>query len=191
MNNNIFTRCLWARNNSEILYHDLEWGVPVYEDNKLFEFIILESAQAGLSWSIILKKREAYRLAYANFNPSLVANYDFNQQNILMQNAGIIRNKSKINASINNARIFLAIQQKFNSFSDYLWSFTEGKIIQNNWTSSCQIPTSTNISDKISKDLKNKGLKFFGPVTCYAFLQAVGVINDHLTCCFRHEELLP
>lgn len=190
MNNNIKTRCAWAKNDFEILYHDTEWGVPVYEDNKLFEFIILESAQAGLSWSIILKKREAYRLAYANFNPKLVANYDLDQQNILMQNSGIIRNKLKISASINNAKIFLAIQQQFNSFSNYLWSFTEGKIIQNNWIMPCQIPTSVNISDRISKDLKDKGLKFFGPVTCYAFLQAVGVINDHLTCCFRHSELL-
>lgn len=183
------SRCPWAKQPLDIIYHDTEWGTPVYDDNKLFEFIILESAQAGLSWSTILKKRPAYREAYNEFNPELVAAYDNNHKNRLIQNAGIVRNKLKIIASINNAKIFLDIQQQFNSFSNYLWNFTDGKILQNSRNLLSDVPSSTILSDKISKDLKDRGFKFFGSTTCYAYLQAVGVVNDHLKSCFRYHEL--
>lgn len=189
MSTHIISRCPWAKQPLDIIYHDIEWGVPIYNDNILFEFIILESAQAGLSWSTILKKRSGYREAYNEFQPELVAAYDSNYQNYLLQNAGIIRNRLKIAASINNAKIFLNIQQQYNSFSDYLWNFTDGKIIQNHRNSLSNIPSSTTLSDRISKDLKNRGFKFFGSTTCYAFLQAVGVVNDHLQSCFRYCEL--
>ncbi|MCC8417802.1 MAG: DNA-3-methyladenine glycosylase I [Rickettsia endosymbiont of Bryobia graminum] len=183
------SRCPWAKQQLDIIYHDTEWGVPVYNDNKLFEFIILESAQAGLSWSTILKKRSAYKEAYNEFQPELVAAYDSHYQNHLIQNAGIVRNRLKIEASINNAKIFLNIQQQHNSFNNYLWNFTDGKILQNHRNSLSDIPSSTTLSDQISKDLKSRGFKFFGSTTCYAFLQAVGIVNDHLTSCFRYHEL--
>lgn len=181
------SRCSWAIQPLDILYHDNEWGIPIYKDTQLFEFIILESAQAGLSWSTIWKKRNGYRLAYDNFNPNLVALYDDNKQKELLDNTDIIRNKLKIASFINNAKIFLDIQVKHGSFSNYLWNFTNGKVIQNHWQSLSEIPSSTALSNKISKDLRSQGFKFFGPTTCYAFLQAVGVVNDHLTSCFRYK----
>lgn len=178
-------RCGWAQLDLDVIYHDTEWGVPVYDDQKLFEFIILETAQAGLSWSIILKKRENYRQAYDNFDAVLVARYDQHKKLKLLENTGIIRNKLKIAASIINAQVFLKIQDEFISFSNYIWQFTENEIIYNRPLSLQEIPNNTELSFKISRELKIKGFKFFGPTTCYAFLQAVGIVNDHVTDCFR------
>lgn len=183
-------RCPWAKGQLDIIYHDTEWGIPVYNDNKLFEFVILESAQCGLSWSTILKKRSHYKEAYDGYDPYLVATYDHERQTSLLQNPGIIRNRLKISSSVENAKAFIGIQNKYNSFSDYLWNFTDGKIIENNWKTLKEIPASSPLSDKISKDLKSHGFKFFGPTTTYAFLQAVGVINDHLVSCFRNKDTL-
>ena len=184
--NNTLSRCSWASKPLDIVYHDTEWGVAVYDDIKLFEFIVLESAQAGLNWYTILKKRSGYKLAYSEFNPELVAMYDDKRRNILLQDPNIVRNKMKIEASISNAQAFLAVQKEYGSFSNYLWSFTGGKIIYGNYELITEIPASTALSDKISKDLKNRGFKFFGSTTCYAFLQAVGVANDHIKSCFRY-----
>ena len=184
--NNTLSRCSWASKPLDIVYHDTEWGVAVYDDIKLFEFIVLESAQAGLNWYTILKKRSGYKLAYSEFNPELVAMYDDKRRNILLQDPNILRNKMKIEASISNAQAFLAVQKEYGSFSNYLWSFTGGKIIYGNYELITEIPASTALSDKISKDLKNRGFKFFGSTTCYAFLQAVGVANDHIKSCFRY-----
>nr|WP_253308551.1 DNA-3-methyladenine glycosylase I [Rickettsia endosymbiont of Ceutorhynchus assimilis] len=178
-------RCGWAKSELDILYHDLEWGNPVYDDQKLFEFIILETAQAGLSWSTILKKQENYRNAYDNFDFVKVAAYNDTKKHLLLQNSGIIRNKLKIEASISNAQVFLQIRNEFKSFSNYIWHFTQGEVIYNNFNMLSDIPTQTDLSLIISKDLKARGFKFFGPVTCYAFLQAIGVVNDHITSCFR------
>ncbi len=178
-------RCGWAKSELDILYHDLEWGNPVYDDQKLFEFIILETAQAGLSWSTILKKRENYRNAYDNFDFVKVAAYNDTKKHLLLQNSGIVRNKLKIEASISNAQVFLQISNEFKSFSNYIWHFTHGEVIYNNFNMLSDIPTQTELSLIISKDLKARGFKFFGPVTCYAFLQAIGVVNDHITSCFQ------
>ena len=180
-------RCGWATKDLNIIYHDTEWGVPVYDDNILFEFIILEMAQAGLNWYTVLKKRENYRAAYDNFDPLIVADYSESKKHALLNDVGIIRNKLKIEASILNARVFLEIQNKHKSFSTYIWQFTDNKIIHNHFTSLSEIPAATELSSKISKDLKTKEFKFFGPTTCYAFLQAVGIVNDHITTCFRYK----
>jgi len=188
MNDSLINRCGWAKLELDVKYHDTEWGVPVYDDQKLFEFIILEMAQAGLSWSIILKKRENYRKAYDNFNPMLIAHYDNYKKLNLLEDIGIVRNKLKIAASIINAQAFLKIQDEFKSFSNYIWQFTENKVIYNRPFSLQEIPNSTELSVKISKELKTKGFKFLGPITCYAFLQAVGIVNDHVTSCFRYND---
>lgn len=183
-------RCSWCEKEEiYVEYHDKEWGVPVFDDRKQFEFIVLESAQAGLSWLTILKRRENYRKAYDDFDPVKVAQYDTEKLEELMNNAGIIRNRMKIEASINNAKRFLEIQQEFGSFSNYIWSFVNNKPIINKPASISEIPATTELSDTISKDLKSRGFKFMGSTIVYAHLQAVGVINDHVTSCFRYEEV--
>ena len=181
-------RCPWGiADELYIRYHDEEWGVPVYDDKKQFEFLVLESAQAGLSWHTILKKRENYRAAYDGFDVNKVAKYDEKNIEELMQNTGIIRNRRKIEASINNAKIFLEIQKEFGSFCNFLWGFVNGKPVINHWTEVSQISAKTELSDRISKDMKKRGFKFLGSITIYSHLQATGLINDHLTYCFRYE----
>jgi DNA-3-methyladenine glycosylase I len=178
-------RCFWVDENSEIYkkYHDEEWGVPKYDDRELFELLILEGFQAGLSWITVLKKREAFRKAFDNFEVEKVARYKEDKINDLLQNEGIIRSKSKINSAILNARIFMQIQKEFGSFSKYIWGFTDGKIIKNK---NNKFPVSTPLSDKISKDLKKRGMKYVGTVIIYSYLQSVGIVNDHETDCFRY-----
>jgi DNA-3-methyladenine glycosylase I len=183
-------RCPWAKNDPLMIeYHDQEWGVPVHDDWLLFEFLILEGAQAGLSWTTILKKRENYRLAFDNFDPEKV--YAYNDQKIeeLVENSGIVRNKLKIRSAIVNAKLLLEIQREYGSFDNYVWKFVDGKPIQNKWKKMEDIPSSTLESENMSSDLKNRGFKFVGPTICYAFMQAVGMVNDHLVDCFRHSEL--
>ncbi len=183
-------RCEWVNNDPlYIQYHDTEWGVPIYDDRLLFEFLILEGAQAGLSWLTILKRRENYRLCFDHFDAEKIAKYDADVYEKLLVNAGIIRNRLKIQSVITNARLYLAIRQEFPSFSDYIWQFVEGKPIHNQWERHAQVPANTVQSDKMSKDLKSRGFKFVGTTICYAFMQAVGMVNDHLTCCFRYDEI--
>ena len=170
-------------------YHDNEWGVPLHDENMLFEFLILEGAQAGLSWLTILKKRENYRKAYDGFDPALVAKYGARKIKQLLADAGIVRNRLKINASITNAKLFLQVQKEFGSFDQYIWQFTDGKIIRNRRRSLKNIPVSTPESDAMCKDLKKRGFKFVGSTICYAFMQATGMVNDHTTNCYRHSEL--
>lgn len=178
-------RCAWVNSDPlYIAYHDLEWGVPIFEDRLLFEFLNLEGMQAGLSWITILKKRENYRHSFDNFNAVLIAKYNRKKFNALMNNPGIVRNKLKIQAIIENAKAFLRVQEEHGSFSKYLWEFVGGKPIINRWKTSKQVPTSTEISDRLSKDLKKRGFKFVGTTICYAFMQAVGMVNDHTTDCF-------
>lgn len=178
-------RCFWVDENSQIYkdYHDNEWGVPKYDDRELFELLILESFQAGLSWLTVLKKREAFRKAFDNFDVKKVANYGENKVNELLQNEGIIRSRSKINSAISNAKIFIQIQKEYGSFSKYIWSFTDGKIIKNK---NDKFEVSTPLSDKISKDLKKRGMKYVGTVIIYSYLQSIGIINDHETGCFKY-----
>ncbi|NMA66172.1 MAG: DNA-3-methyladenine glycosylase I [Clostridiaceae bacterium] len=184
-------RCPWCGiDELYVKYHDEEWGVPVYDDKKQFEFLVLESAQAGLSWITILRKRENYRKAYDNFNVEKVAQYDETKIQELLQNKGIIRNRRKIEASINNARRFIEIQKEFGSFSKYIWSFVDNKPVVNHWEEISQLPANSELSDKISNDLKKRGFKFLGNTIVYSHLQATGIINDHLTSCFRHQEVL-
>ena len=175
-------RCKWLNENNElyVYYHDYEWGVPNYDDNYMFEFLILESFQAGLSWETILNKRENFKKAFDNFDYKKIANYDENKINELMTNSGIIRNKLKIKAAINNAKIFMEIQKEFNSFSNYIWSFTNNKIIKN---INDDFKTTSDLSDRVSKDLIRRGMKFVGSTIIYSYLQAIGVINDHETTC--------
>ncbi len=179
-------RCSWVNLNNplSIAYHDNEWGVPCFDDNKLFEMLILESAQAGLSWETILNKRENYRIAFDNFNPNKIADYDEEKINELLQNSGIIRNKLKIKSAIKNAKVFLQIQQEFGSFSTYLWQFVNNKPIKNCYQDYAQAPTKTPVSDIISQDLKKRGMSFVGSTIIYAYMQAVGLINDHQIDCF-------
>lgn len=184
------TRCAWASPDPlYITYHDEEWGVPVHDDRKLFEFIILEGVQAGLSWITILKKRENYRQAMDGFDPEKIARYDDKKINELLANPGIIRNKLKVNASVTNAQAFLKVQEEFGSFHEYIWSFVDGQPVINHWTSSAEVPVSTPQSDAMSKDLKKRGFKFVGTTICYAHMQATGMVMDHTTDCFRHREL--
>lgn len=179
-------RCFWVDEKSEIYvkYHDEEWGEPKYDDRDLFELLILESFQAGLSWITVLKKREAFRIAYDNFEVEKVAKYNEDKVNELLNNPNIIRSKNKILASINNAKIFIKIQQEYGSFSNYIWGFTNNKIIKNTQNS---IPVSTPLSDKISKDLKSRGMKYVGTVIIYSYLQAIGIVNDHEKSCFKYK----
>lgn len=184
------TRCEWCGNNPLYLsYHDEEWGVPVDDDRLLFEFLILEGAQAGLSWLTILKKRENYRKAFDNFDCQLVARYTDRDVERLRGDAGIVRNRLKIEAAIKNARSVIEIQEQYGSLSSFLWNYVDGAPVQNNWTRMTDIPGSTALSDELSKDLKKRGFSFVGSTICYAFMQAVGMVNDHTTDCFRYREI--
>ena len=185
------SRCPWSGTTNDLMikYHDEEWGRPVHDDRTLFEFLILEGAQAGLSWSTVLNKRENFRKAFDNFNYEKIAQYDESKISELLQNAGIIRNKLKISSTINNAKQFIKIQKEFGSFDAYIWKFVDNKPIQNNIKSMGDIPASTELSDKISKDLKKKKFNFVGTTIIYAFMQAVGMVNDHLDICFCNKEL--
>lgn len=183
-------RCPWCGTDElYVKYHDEEWGVPVHDDKKHFEFLVLESAQAGLSWLTILRKRENYRIVYDGFDVEKVALYDENKIDELMQNSGIIRNRKKIEASINNARQFIKIQEEYGSFDNYIWSFVNHKPVINCWENILQVPANSELSDKVSKDLKSRGFKFLGSTIIYSHLQATGLINDHLISCFRYNEI--
>lgn len=181
-------RCAWVnlKNELYIQYHDEEWGLPIHNDIKLFEMLILEGAQAGLSWETVLKKRENYRQAFDNFDPKKIAQYDNRKQDELLQNKGIIRNKLKIKSAIQNAIVFLEIQKAFGSFDSYIWNFVDYKPIQNRVESSADVPANTKLSDEISKDLKKHGMNFVGSTIIYAYMQAVGMVNDHEISCFLH-----
>jgi DNA-3-methyladenine glycosylase I len=183
------TRCPWALEGNQTEYHDTEWGVPVHDDRTLFEFLILEGAQSGLSWAIILKKREGYRTAFDNFEPSLVAKYSAAKVDELVLDPGIVRHRLKIESTIQNAKAFLAVQKEFGTFDSYVWSFVGGVPLQNGRKSLSEVPSSSPESDTLSKDLKKRGFKFVGSTTCYAFMQAVGMVNDHVVDCFRHAKL--
>lgn len=183
-------RCEWANSNPlETHHHDEEWGVPVHDDRLLFEMLILESAQSGLSWATILQKREGYLKAFDNFNAQKIARYSPKKIETLLNDQSIVRNKLKINATIENAKRFLEIQKEYGSFDHYIWSFVGGKPMNNRWKSQSEIPSSTEESEQMSKDLKKKGFKFVGPTTCYAYMQAVGMVNDHVLSCFRYQEV--
>ena len=182
-------RCGWARGELYEQYHDSEWGVPVHDDLLLFEFLVLEGAQAGLSWSTILNKRENYRKAFGGFDPRKVARYDERKIAALLENPGIVRNRLKVRAAVTNAKAFLAVQKEFGSFDAYMWSFVGGKPVQNRWQTLKDVPPRTEVSDTMSKDLIKRGFTFVGSTICYAHMQAVGMVNDHLVTCFRHKEL--
>jgi DNA-3-methyladenine glycosylase I len=183
-------RCTWAGDDPLYrAYHDTEWGVPLHDDRALFEFLILEGAQAGLSWITILKKRENYRAAFDNFDAARVARYDANQIESLLQNPGIVRNRLKVQSAVVNAQKFLDVQNEFGSFDEFIWRFVGGKSRQNAWHSLAEVPASTPESDAMSKELKRRGFKFVGSTICYAFMQATGMVNDHTTDCYRHKEL--
>jgi DNA-3-methyladenine glycosylase I len=170
-------------------YHDKEWGVPKHDERRLFEDLVLDGAQAGLSWMTILRKRENYREAFDNFDPAKVATYDKSKIEELLDNAGIIRNRQKINSAIKNARAFLKVQEEFGNFDAYIWGFVDGKPIQNSWETMSDLPAKTELSETISEDLKIRGFSFVGPTIIYAFMQAVGMVNDHTADCFRYQEL--
>lgn len=187
----MLTRCSWVGNDPLIIeYHDKEWGVPVHDDRLLFEFLILEGAQAGLSWVTILRKRENYRRAFDNFIPARVAEYDSKKVVELLADSGIVRNRRKIEAAIQNARAFIDIQKEFGSFDSYIWKFVGGRPIQKGWKELAEIPAITPESRQMSKDLVKRGFKFVGPSICYAFMQAVGMVNDHTVDCFRYSEIV-
>jgi DNA-3-methyladenine glycosylase I len=183
------TRCSWARSEWSIPYHDTEWGVPLHDDRALFEFLTLEGAQAGLSWETILKKRAEYRRAFDNFQPVKVAKYNDRKVQQLLNNPGIVRNRLKVAAAVQNARSFLAVQEEFGSFDRYIWQFVGGQPKQNSWRAPAQLPARTKESDAMSKDLLQRGFKFVGSTICYAYMQAVGMVNDHATDCFRYPQL--
>jgi DNA-3-methyladenine glycosylase I len=183
-------RCAWCGEDPlYVAYHDQEWGVPVFDDRTLFEFLVLEGAQAGLSWSTILKKREGYRAAFAAFDPKVVADYDQNNIDSLLEDPGIVRNRLKVASAVTNARAFLAVQEERGSFAEYIWSFVDGQPIQNSWQKLAEIPATTPVAEAISKDLKQRGFRFVGPTIVYAHMQATGMVNDHLVDCFRHAEV--
>jgi DNA-3-methyladenine glycosylase I len=184
-------RCAWGSNDALYQrYHDTEWGVPLHDDQRLFEFLILEGAQAGLSWITILRKRDNYRAAFDNFDAVRIAAYDANKIESLLQDAGIVRNRLKVGAAVVNAQKFLEVRAEFGSFDRFIWQFVGGKTRQNKWHSHADIPTSTAASDAMSKELKKRGFKFVGSTICYAYMQATGMVNDHTTNCFRFAELL-
>ena len=191
------TRCPWAGDDElYVAYHDHEWGVPLHDDQALFEFLILEGAQAGLSWITILRKRAHYRIAFDGFDPQKVARYDEQKIAALLADPGIVRNRLKVNAAVNNARAFLAVQQEFrgsdrnsDGFNEYLWRFTDGVPVHNTWRTMAEVPARTELSDALAQDLKRRGFSFVGSTICYALMQAVGLVNDHLVGCFRHREL--
>lgn len=183
-------RCKWAGSDPDyISYHDREWGQPVHDDRLLFEFLILEGAQAGLSWITILKRRDGYRRAFAGFDPVIVAAFDQQKQVELLNDSGIIRNRLKVGSAVSNAKAFLEVQAEFGSFDRYLWRIVEGQPLQNAWLNHSEVPASTPLSDLLSKDLKKRGFNFVGSTICYAFMQAIGMVNDHTVDCFRWKEL--
>lgn len=182
-------RCAWATNERLIAYHDNEWGVPTHDDRRLFEFLILEGAQAGLSWDTILRKREAYQRAFDSFEPGKVAAYDEAKINELLANPGIVRNRLKVRAAVQNARRFLEVKEAFGSFDTYVWRFVGGRPIQNAWRCDAEVPATTAESEELSRDLKKRGFKFVGSTICYAFMQAVGMVNDHVVDCFCHRSV--
>ena len=183
-------RCLWPGDDPlMITYHDKEWGVPVHDDRKLFEFIVLDTFQAGLSWAIVLKKREGFRKAYDNFQPEIIATYDETKIGELIQNPAIIRNKLKIRTTVTNAQTFLDIRKEYGSFDRFIWRFTEGKTIVNHWETEKDIPSHSTESNSMSTELKTRGFKFVGTTICYAFMQAVGMVNDHMVDCFRYDQV--
>lgn len=186
----MMTRCSWCGDDElYVKYHDTEWGVPQYDDTMLFEMLLLEGAQAGLSWITVLRKRENYRLAYEGFNPETVARFDEDKIAELLDNPGIVRNKRKVHASIKNAKAFLEIQKEFGSFSEYIWRFVDHKQIKNSFNSLEELPAQTPLSQRISKDLKKRGMSFVGPTIIYSFMQAVGMVNDHIKECYRYNEI--
>jgi DNA-3-methyladenine glycosylase I len=180
------TRCRWARTPFGIAYHDAEWGVPVHDDRTLFEFITLEGAQAGLSWETILRKREAYRRAFVDFDPARIARFTPARVERLLRDPGIVRNRLKIGSTVSNARVFLGVQREFGSFDAYVWGFVGGAPRMNRWRTLRQVPARTRESDALSRDMLARGFRFFGSTICYAFMQAVGIVNDHTIDCFRH-----
>lgn len=183
-------RCDWPGDDKLMIeYHDTEWGVPLHDDRKIFEFLVLDAFQAGLSWQIVLHKRDAFRKAFDNFNYHRIARYTARKIESLRNNSGIIRNKLKIESTVTNAKAFMAVQEEFGSFDNYIWRFTDGKTKQNRWKTLSEIPATSPESDAMSKDLKARGFKFAGTTICYAFMQAAGLVNDHLTYCFRYREL--
>ena len=186
------TRCAWARNASplEIAYHDEEWGVASFGERHLFEMLILEGAQAGLSWATILNKREGYRRAFDGFDPEKMARYTASKKQVLLQDAGIVRNRLKIDAAVGNARAYLDLRASGSTLADFLWDFVDGRPVQNHWSSQDEVPASTVESDAMSRELKRRGFKFVGSTICYAFMQAVGMVNDHTVDCFRHRQLI-
>jgi DNA-3-methyladenine glycosylase I len=185
----VIARCTWASNDLNIAYHDQEWGVPVRDDRRWFEFLILEGAQAGLSWDTILRKRQRYREVFAGFDPARVARFDANKSRVLLADPGIIRNRLKIKAAIGNAQAFLRVQKEHGSFDAYVWNFIGGKPIQNRWKTHKFVPAETPLSLALSKDLRKRGFRFVGPTICYALMQATGLVNDHLVNCFRYKSL--
>ena len=188
--NQTLKRCDWCGDDPLYMaYHDEEWGVPLYDDKMLFEFLLLEGAQAGLSWITILRKRENYRQAFDGFDAEKIARYNKKKIESLLQDAGIVRNKLKVNGFVKNAQAYLDILEKEDSFSDYIWQFTDGEVIQNRWRTLAEIPAKTETAEAMSKTLKKAGFTFVGPTICYAFMQATGMVNDHLASCYRHKEL--
>ena len=182
-------RCGWAKNDLAIRYHDAEWGVPLHDDRRLFEFLILEGAQAGLSWDTILRKRENYRQAFDDFDAEKIVGYDEKKLSELLLDEGIIRNRLKIASAVSNAKSYLKIKDEFDSFDSYIWSFVDGKPIVNTWQNLSEVPAKTLVSDAMSKDLKRRGFNFVGSTIMYAFMQATGMLNDHLVSCFRYKEV--
>jgi DNA-3-methyladenine glycosylase I len=182
-------RCEWAANDLAIEYHDREWGVPLHDEHLLFEFLILEGAQAGLSWDTILRKRENYRAAFDGFDPWKVSTYGEDKIAELLGNEGIVRNRLKVASAVRNAKAFLTVQDEFGGFDPYIWRFVDGEPLVNRWTSLSEVPASTEVSDAMSKDLKKRGFNFVGSTICYAFMQATGMVNDHVVNCFRHGEV--
>jgi DNA-3-methyladenine glycosylase I len=186
----VMKRCEWSLGDELMMnYHDSEWGVPVHDDRKLFEFLVLDAFQAGLSWATILRKRENFRRAFDNYDASKIAKYDKRKVRKLLSDAGIIRNRLKIEATVSNAKAFLRVQEEYGSFDRYIWQFVNGVTLQNKWRSISDVPAKTAESDEMSKDLKKRGFKFVGSTICYAFMQASGMVNDHVVGCFRHKEL--
>ena len=183
-------RCGWARNELAIRYHDREWGVPAHSDRKLFEFLVLEGAQAGLSWDTILRKRQSYRVAFDGFDPQVVARYDRRKIGQLMRNAEIVRNRLKIESAVRNAIAFLKVREEFGSFDRYIWQLVDRGPLVNSWKAMSQVPSRTKESDAMSKDLKKRGFSFVGSTICYAFMQAVGMVNDHMVNCFRYSQVV-
>ena len=184
------TRCEWSGSDPVLIeYHDKEWGVPLHDDRKLFEFLVLDAAQAGLSWLLILKKRENYRKAFSNYDAGKIARYDARKVEALLNNPGIVRNRLKIQSAIENARGFLQVQKEFGSFDKFIWQFTGGRTIKNSWKTMNQVPAKTAESDAMSRELKRRGFRFVGSTICYAFMQAAGMVNDHVVTCFRYKRV--